>query len=54
MIINIFHSKSGIEFKDAELTQPQRCLNVEDEIRVDTNLEKDIEKYQNYKKLFGS
>ena len=53
-IINIFHSKSGIEFKDAELTQPQRCLNVEDEIRVDTNLEKDIEKYQNYKKLFGS
>ena len=53
-IIRVLRSTSGIVFKDAELAQPQRCPIRNDEIRVDTNLEKDIERYQNYKELFGS
>ena len=54
-IINELDSESKIVFKDAELTQPQRAhIRDSDEIRLETDLVKDINNYKIYKDLFGN
>lgn len=53
-IIRELRSTSGIVFRDAELAQPQRCPLRDDEVRVRTDLEKDLEKYKKYKETFGN